>query len=451
MSGEVVRGEGHAPGQGAGVPMPTVTTPERGSLGDMREHFARMNADAQQQPANGNAARPQTTSSRIGEFSRQLEAKQEAPTGIGEQRQTPANDVIDPELPEGSELPEGDEQQQLAPEESETEQAQAELADAEALTKFREWQNSDLFPDEMADKWLHELKVAGRVQYVDTKELRQGYMRGGDARRMYSEAQQVQQQAQSYTQSMNQHFQAVRDPEQMLEIYERNGYGETLEKVARLIAERVSSTRRVVRAAGLAAMEQYGTQDPNDHRVRAAMEATERELKRSRAVDVEQRRLAFERSQFDQSRTQTQTQQETAQHLAQYERQLNQLRPNAFRAYGIKDSASHRQALARHLGNVIATRGFGGDITRELVMEAASDLKEELEDRIAAEQGAGQPGMTPAQQRAAAQSQARQAQGRPLPPGRLGMGGGKPMNGEGAKRGSLRDLEAMVQKSRTGG
>src|SRR5882672_2649488 len=310
MSGEVVRGEGHAPGQGAGVPMPTVTTPERGSLGDMREHFARKNAEAeqrgsqrQQQPANGNA-RPQTTSSRIGEFSRQLEAKQEAPTGIGEQRQTPANDVNDPELPEGSELPEGDEQQQPVEGETETDQAQAELADAEALTKFREWSNSDLFPDEMADKWLHELKVAGRVQYVDTKELRQGYMRGGDARRMYSEAQQVQQQAQSYTQSMNQHFQAVRDPEQMLEIYERNGYGETLEKVARLIAERVSSTRRVVRAAGLAAMEQYGTNDSNDHRVRAAMEATERELKRSRAVDVEQRRLAFERSQFDQSRTQ---------------------------------------------------------------------------------------------------------------------------------------------------
>lgn len=488
MSNEIVRGEGHAPGQNPGEPMPTVPKVERGSLGDMAEHFRRKNEEAASGGPRRQAppAQQQTAKSRIGAFSERLEARQEAPTLPGTPRDQQQHELLsdDPDVrkqqkgkwrgaPETPPDPVQGGGGGAEPEQPATEGAEAvpeegaddqqplidELDDVGAAEKYREWQTSDLFPEEMADKWLHEIKVAGQLKYVDTKELRQGYARGGDSRRMYAEAQQIQRQAQEHRAAIDQHFEAIKEPTNMLEILERNGYGDTLEKVARMIAERVSHNRRVVRAAGYAAMEQHNTQDANDHRVQEAMRQTEAELKRVRGVDIESRRLQFERQQFDQTRQQQTHQQATEQYRAQYENQLNQLRPNAFRAYGIKDTATNRQAVLRHLANVIQTTGFEGQITRDHVMSAAADLRDELDDTRATEQGGNghsTGALSPAQWRAqqqvaAARSRAANGNGRPLPPGRLGMGNGKPLGGAGAKRGSLSDLEAMVHKSRTGG
>ena len=124
---------------------------------------------------------------------------------------------------------------------------------------------------------LHELKANGVTRYVDTKELKQGYIRGVDYRRFHAEAQAVSQQHQRYQQSMQQHFEQIRDPGQMLEIYERNGFGDTLYQVATLIAERDREDRGMVRAAGIDIMQRKGINDPNHREVVDAMKRAESE------------------------------------------------------------------------------------------------------------------------------------------------------------------------------
>jgi len=452
MSDTIVRGEGNAPGQGPGEPMPSVNTTERAGLDTMRDVLARKNAEADSR--GGRPVPPPSARSRTAEFSERLERSQQAPTLPGEARKDPepikgapdkppprpesqatkpSNGQIDGQT-DGQNV-DGDELDALAGDESLEQEPGIAPTDAELLAKAKEWQSGDLFPDELLEK-LHPVKVNGRELYVDGKELRQGYMRGGDYRRQFQEVQVREQRAQQTEQFYQQHFEAVRDPNQMLEIYERNGYGETLEKVAVLIAQRRRETNRIVQGAGYAAMHQFNTQDENDHRVVAAMEATRRRLQDANAVETEKRRIAFEKSQLQQTKQQTQHEQETERYKAVYENQLNQLRPLAFRANGIKDTAANRQAIARHLSNVIATNGFNGDITRDMLMEAARDLREELDDRFAQERAADQQPRQGAPQR------------RPLPPRGAGMGAGSPLQGNGAKRGSLSDLEAMVRNNR---
>lgn len=470
---EIVRGEGHAPGQGPGEVMPTVQTTERASLDSMRDHFARKNEEAEARARGGGVSQrsqpngqPQTTSSRIGEFSKQLE-----------QRQQQMANGADPNAPvpqEGeTEQTQGEEQSTEGDKPAEGEEAAAALAvdDKTALEKFREWSDSDLFPDEMADKWLHELTVSGQTKYVDTKELRQGYMRGGDARKMYTEAQTMDRRAAAREQAFQQHFEAIRDPKTFLEMYSRNGYGrEWKESVAKLIASEVRDRRGICEAAGLAAMHRIGVNDWNHVDVQRAMATAEQNWNRMQDAGDYERRLQFERDQLTQQQQQTTHQQQTEQHKAHYDAVINQLRPVGFRAHGIKDTPANRQAMYRHIGNVvsplIAAKQFDGNLTREHILQAAQDLREELDDELAGERALDNPaappqgtaanvngtrnGMTAQQQRAAQQAAARRS--RALGGNRMGIGGGKPMGGAASqKRGSLDDLEAMVRRSRDGG
>jgi hypothetical protein len=314
-------------------------------------------------------------------------------------------------------------------------QAPENVDDQQALAKYREWEESDLFPDELEDKWLSEVKPNGVVKYVTQKELKQGYIRGVDWARMGEQNQLVQQQLRAYEAERNQHFESIRDPNTMLEVYERNGYMDTLEKMAELITERKKADMGMIRAAGLAEAARLGLTDlrqAESHRdVVAVMERTAANIKRLRQVEIDSRRNAFDRQRID--------------------GQLNQLRPAAFRAYGIKHDKATVQAFSRHMGRLIQINGFSGNITRELVMEAAKNLRDEMEDERRAEQnmssangnGAMSPKEFRARQQAASRAQA-------LPPNRRGAGAGNQLgaNGEGQKRGSLRDLEVFVRNQR---
>lgn len=454
---EIVRGEGRAPGESAGEQMPSIDpNAGRAGLGDfqrmMREknEAARNGGKRPQAPAQKQEA-PPTSRSHVASFSERLEASQQAPVNPNEPRESgkPEN-MGDPNQlkePGNVEPQAGDEKQQTKPEEGEQppEEQQA-LDDRGALEKFRQWEKDDMFPEELLGK-MHEVKVNGQMRYVDGKELRQGYMRGGDYRRLSNEAQRHIADAQQYRQSIDQHFQAIRDENQMLEIYERNGYGQTLEKLADLVQARRQRRQQIVEGAGIAAMRALGLQraDWNHKDVQAAMQQAEQEIMAAHEASIEKRRLAFERQQFDQSRQQQESTQRQQELAAVYERQLSQLRPNAFRAYGLQDTPGNRQALARHIGNNISVHGFKGDITRELVMQAAADLRDEQDDIRARERNADmqQPGNFKAAIRGNGAA--------PLPPQRLGGGAGQPLgNTNGKQRGSLRDLEDMVRKSRFG-
>lgn len=431
-TGEVVRGEGNAPGQGAGELMPSVTTNERGRLSDFKRAMAEKNNGG---PSN-QQQRPQTAGTRVGAFSQQLEARQQEPVMPGEPARRPDERPVQLSEPQegGQEVPE--EQQEAQPE------AAVSLDDRKALEKFRQWEQDDMFPAELEAK-LHEVKVNGQVRYVPTSELRQGYMRGGDYRRAYNEVQTQQQAIARERQSIQQHFQAINDPGQMLEIYERNGYGQTLEKMTDLIVERRQQRKAIIEGAGIAAMRALGMRqaDWNHKDVVAAMQQAEQRLIASHNADIRQRQLDFRERQMQLQQQNQQNQQQQSQYQALYDRQITQLRPNAFRAYGIPDTAGNRQALYRHIKGVVSTIPLGeAGITRQHVMAAASDLKDELDDVISRERGLD--GKSQAQMLKRATSQ-------PLPPNRVGGGGGNPLGNLGGKQqGSIRDLEAMVRKGR---
>ena len=456
-SGEIVRGAGHAPGQGPGEAMPDVPGGvQRASLSEFKRVIAARAAAAKQ---------PGAARGRVAEFSAKIEAKQQAPVQPNEPRgqvgKPPKTDPMgDPnqvrEAPAAQPTDaEGEPQPGEQPEGGELEQEAASpdaLSDLDALQRFREWEQGDMFPEELEGK-LHELKANGVTRYVDTKELKQGYIRGVDYRRFHAEAQQVQQTHQRYQQSMQQHFEQIRDPEQMLEIYERNGFGDTLYQVACRIAERDRQDRGLVQAAGYAVMRAKGIQDPNHREVVEAMKRAEEDVKSMRQTKIEARKVAFDRQQIDAERAKAQSQQQTQQHYAAYENQLNQLRPLVFRAYGLPDSKSNRASLLKHLGAVVNQQGLPAEgLTRELLMEAGRDLADELETERAS---GGRPvGLSPEQwQRIQAQQSQRPAS-RALPAQRLGTGGGgKPLGaaGNGQQRGRLSDLVAMNRKGRLGG
>ncbi|HEX6464225.1 MAG TPA: hypothetical protein VFZ98_07230, partial [Vicinamibacterales bacterium] len=100
--GDVVRGEGNAPGQGPGEEMPAVTTTERKSLSDFkRDMEAKNNAPAR-------AAQPPTAKSRVGAFSEALERRQQAPVMPNEPRSQQLAERDEREPPEVQQLAAGD-------------------------------------------------------------------------------------------------------------------------------------------------------------------------------------------------------------------------------------------------------------------------------------------------------------------------------------------------------
>ena len=460
---EIVRGNGHAPGQSLGEAMPSVQNPnERASLDDFQRVMREKNeaADRAAQQRAQAARQPQTARGRVGEFSRRLEASQEAAATPGEPRQKAGEQPAEEQQGEPNQFkpaPEGQpgEEQEAQGEGAQEGQEQElpKLADQEALAKYREWDDSDLFPEELEDKWLTEVKPNGVVKYVTQKELKQGYIRGADWARMGEANKQMEGRLQAYEAERTKHFESIRDPNTMLEVYERNGYTDTLEKVAELIQERKKSDMGMIRAAGLAEAARLGITDlrqAESHRdVIAAMERTAANIKRMRQVEINERRNQFDRQNIDRQQQEAQRMQRVSQMHQTFDNQLNQLRPAAFRAYGIKNDKGNVQAFNRHIGRLIQINGFSGNITRELVMEAAKNFREELDDERRAEQSlsANSNGvMSPKEQRARQQAAAR---AQALPPNRRGSGAGNALGSqEGQKRGSLRDLEAFVRSQR---
>lgn len=444
--GEVVRGDGNLPGQGPGEAMPSVTTNERKSLSDFKSAMAEKNNG----PARGQG-QPPPARSRLGQFSESLERTQQRAVMPNQardagqeidEREPPEHQQLaepDPDAPQKAKKPEEQEagaSENATPEPMPEPKERVSSDDREALAKYRQWETDDMFPPELEGK-LHEVKINGQTKYVDTREMRQGYMRGGDYRRAYSQLQQKEQAGVSRDKAIQEHFDAINDPNQMLEIYERNGYGNTLEQLADIIHARKQERQQIIEGAGIAAMRALGLSkaDWNHRDVVNAMYVAEQRLLKAHQAEIQSRSLEFERSRFQQSQQQVEQQAKVAENSALYERQLTQLRPNAFRAYGLADSAGNRQALVRHLRDVIATEGFKGEITRGMVMSAASSLKDELEDARSSERNADRQPARPA--------------GQPLPPNRIAAGGGAPMGNLGGKtRGSLSDLEAMVKRGR---
>lgn len=426
MSGEVGSVSGvsaNTAGDAArGVPMPAVPAGvERMRPSDLmkqrRDGTLPAHAPAPQQQQPKPVERPQSTREHIAEVSRALEARAEPEKAPVEEPQAQP----DPQQqPDAEPTPETGEQEPLSA-----------LSDQDIVAKYREWENSDLAPEEIFADKLHAVKVRGQERYVDYNELKQGYMRHGDYTARGTELKQREQQVQQSEQTYKQHFEAIRDPEQFLEIYERNGYGDTIEKVAERVAERRVEHRSLVRAAGRAMAERLGFtheqiaagQADNHRSVVEAMQGADNRLKQARKLEIENRKLAGERERFTEQQKQQKHQAEVQKYHQQYENQLNQLRPGSMKAHGLQDNPQNRAGFVRHLKQVIELEGLADSgITRQQTMSAARALREEQEDERAGEQGLG--ALSPREVLARAQAEARRGA---LPPNRTGTGSGKPL------------------------
>lgn len=466
--GDVVRGDGVIPGQGPGERMPTADQSKRGSLDDMAAHLRRKNEQEDERARNGGSrhAKPaETGRGHVGEFSKQLEKSQEAASRPGEERQK----VGEKEAAEGAQEPEA---QQIAdptdqepiegqePPEKDAgkeETTSLKLSDEEALAKYRAWDDSALFPEDLEDKWLNEVTSHGVTKYVTQKELKQGYVRGQDWARMGEQTKAYEAQVKGLQAERDRHFQTIRDPRAFIDTFERNGYLPVLNQVREILNERDKQDRGMIQAAGLSMAARLGITDlrvaETHHDVIAAMKRTEESIMRLRNAEILERRTKIDAETFAaQQQQQQQSQQVNTLHKT-YENQLNQLRPAAFRAYGIPNNKTTQQALARHLGWVINEVGFEGNITHKLVMKAAEGLSEELERQRRGEAAlSGGPSngnggnMSPLEARARAQAAAR---AQALPPNRRGMGGGtsSPANGN-VQRKSADDFAKFYHEQR---
>lgn len=453
-SNGIVRGQGHAPGQNLGEAMPDAPKVEQKSLGDMRNYFRERNAGRQEPTARN----------RVAEFSKQLEARQQG--AQRPQQDTPRGQEGTPEktesmgdpnqlkepgnvnAPQEGQQPTEETGSEQQPTEGE-EQEPLTLSDRDALAKFREWEQSGMFPEELESKWIHELKANGVMRYVDTKELKQGYIRGIDYRQGFEQIKAREESCNAKEQAWNQHFTDVKDPQTMLDVYEREGYEDTLMGVAKLLAERDRDDRLQINGAGYAAMQRYGTNDPNDHRVVAAMQRCQERIAEQRKASLHAKRLEFREQQLKAEQEAQRSQQTVQQLHQQYDRQLNQLRPIAFKAFGFPDNPKNRAEFISHLGARLKQDGMPeGGITQAVVMAAARDMAEAREGG-----NPNQPpvGLSPQQWARVKAQQRSRANNQELPPQRMGAGGGKPMGGaNGAKRGNLADFQRAYKDKTLG-
>jgi hypothetical protein len=273
-----------------------------------------------------------------------------------------------------------------------------------ALEKFKEWSDSPDLPKDFYDKLIEVPWGPHGTKLVPISEMQKGYQRLGESTRAYQEVQKREQAVKQSEQAYQQHFEAIHDPEQFLEIYERNGYSDVLYKVAESIARREQTDNRLIEAAGYAAMREHQCQ-ATDHRVAQAMDQARASLQAQRGKDVELRKVQAERDRLRQQHQQVDEQAAVKELGEKYRAQLGQLVPIAFKAHQIKDNPVNRAKHHRHLTDIMQATG-AVDITRQVVMDATEMLLEELHDaRVQPANGNG---------------------ARPLSPNRLGTGMGDP-------------------------
>lgn len=336
-------------------------------------------------PAAPSAPAPAGPPPTIGNFMRVMEAKNAAPPPPQTILPTPPQ----PEPPKPPEALLGTPPEPETPPESTTPELEpetppepAQLADTELLAKARDWQSSEYLPEDFLGKFIEvEVKQddgTKRTEVVPVREMRDGYLRQSALSRAQTRIHHERQQMQQRDTNVRAHFEKIRDPEVFLREYEDRGYGEVLEAVAMRIAERRVSDRDLINAAGIAVMQRYGC-DQNDRRVHDAMRRAEDELKVRRANAVELRRIQAERDALAQRSTRDDRETNVSELAATMRKQLDQLRPMAFRALRIHDNPSTQKEFARHLLAQMEVAG-NYEVTRDAVMTAAQTLSEELAD-----------------------------------------------------------------------
>lgn len=366
--------QGQQPGAGA--------TPQPATLGNFEAKMRAKNEAARQQPAPGQRSQQVVQGTGpIGDRARAAEAQAKS-TPPGDQAAADPAGQANAQT-EQQDPPAGTEEQQEAGAEGD-EGGAPEASDAELIEKAKKWDSSPELPMEFLDKMI---EVTGKnpdgskfSKSVPVKEMKDGYMRQYDYQRQYQQMQVRHQDLDARESRIQQHFEKVNTPEAFLETYEDMGYGEVFEQAAIIHAKRIQQERRLVEAAGIAAMQELGIDDPNHHDVQRAMASAEQRLKSARKLEIEHRRLQAEKNGLAQTRQVEDNSRQQQQRVEQLKSQLAQLTPVAMKAHGVVDSGPNREDFLRHLKYVV-DNSEDGQVDMNSCMKAAQSLSEELEMR----------------------------------------------------------------------
>lgn len=283
------------------------------------------------------------------------------------------------EAPEGVEKPEGeadDEEDDLT---DDDETPAKSTPDGELAAKWKALEEGDELPEDLLEK-LVTAKNGDRTWKIPVKEALQSYQRLNESTRRSQELDQREQHIKQNEQQLGQFFESIKDPNNFLEVFERQLGPDVLDQALTIRAQRLQEDQDFVEAAGYACMRRHGITDPNDPRVRQAMEVADRQNKAARMQDIERRRIEARARQLD-AQQQQQTQQKSAAEVqARVKNQLDQMVPMAFKALKVRDNPRNRNELITNLRAVLQQSGQA-EITREAVLQAARILREDLEDK----------------------------------------------------------------------
>lgn len=394
-----------SPAPSAPASAPNTSEP-RARPGDFHATMAAKDAEFAKRVRSERAAPAQTEREHISEMAAKLIKQPEAP---------PQDAAIDPNA-------EVDDDGLEAP--------AAPIDERTALEKYKQWSDSPDLPDDFKTKLVEVKWGPHGTKLVTVDEAVKGYQRLGDSTRAYQEVQKREKQFKDNEAHYQTHFEAIRDPDQFLEIYERNGFGDVLYQVAASLARREQADNQLIEAAGYAAMRQHQCQ-ANDYRVQQAMEGAKSRLGAQRGQEVQMRQLQAERDRLLQARTQVDEQAQVKELGERFRQQLQQLVPIALKAHGIKDTPVNRSKHHRHLTDLMQASG-GSEITRQVVMDASEMLLEELHDAR---------GPAPSN-----------GHGKPISPNRLGTGTGAPRTGTTSqpKGARMSDFKAAMDRKNRG-
>lgn len=278
---------------------------------------------------------------------------------------------------EGAEQPEVDDGDGLLDDEA-PEQAATEAT--EAAAKWKELEASPELPDDLMGK-LVKAKNGDREWMITVEEALKGYQRTNESTRRSQELDRREQQVATGERKFQEFFKQIEDPRNFLEVFERQLPDGVLDQALEIRRQRVEEDVSLIEAAGYAVMRRLGV-DKTDARVRDAMMATKARIDRERKLDIELRRKEARNRELESSRQEVDTSARVAELRATMERQLAQLTPTAFKAHRIRDNAVNRSRHVEYVKRLALQQG-AQSITREIVVEAAEILRQDLEDERA--------------------------------------------------------------------
>lgn len=254
------------------------------------------------------------------------------------------------------------------------------------MAKITESFSTGVMPEELMDVWT--IKVpwgeAGNFRDVPARELQKSFMRQSDYTAKTTQLRQFHEQTQRQQQGLNAIFSRMDTHEGLAQVMMQLGKPEVLEAAGKEALKKWWEEEKIARSLPADQQQAYR------QRMQRAKEA-----ERTAAMEIRRREDA------ERAANNNQGQQQQQQRAEYIQRQIDQMRPMAFKALGVIDTPYHRQVFENQLVAVVNAlpHRWNGEVTREMAWSATQGAKEVIEDdqrrAMAANTQQQQPGNQP--------------------------------------------------------